>query len=155
MKTSGSWFMMLGMVVTVCGCTALQQPRVKIPEQVSPLTAAQLQNKVPNFYSFRDEAEPQPGSRLWIRINDKTWVERYPNGMESKFKVLGHTTVNDVEGTIVVKIAGDEKGSGTDNVGGLQAFIPDRGSLVMHHFYRNTQRGDKKWNDLGPMLNVQ
>jgi hypothetical protein len=88
-------------------------------------------------------------------VNNSTWIERYPDGLQSTFKVIGHTTVQNTEGTIVVKVSGDEDKTGTDNHGGLQAFIPDKGSEVMHHWYRNIDRGDTGWSDLGPMLGVE
>jgi hypothetical protein len=125
------------------------------PERIVPLTKEQLISKVPQFYSFDYQADPQPGKRYWLRVNNKTWIERYPDGLQSKFKVLGHTKVQDTEGTIVVKVAGDPDRTGTDNDGGLQAFIPDKGSAVMHHWYRNIDRGDTGWSDLGPMLDVE
>jgi len=120
-----------------------------------PLTKAQLVSKVPQYYSFDYDADPQPGKRYWLRVDNSTWIERYPDGFQSTFKVLGHARVNDTEGTIVVKVAGSPRRTGTDNKGGLQAFIPDKGSDVMHHWYRNIDRGDTEWNDLGPMLNVE
>ena len=124
-------------------------------EQVSPLTKEQLNTKVPNFYCFEYRGTPQPGKRYWLRISNSLWIERYPDGFESRFRVLGHATVKDIEGTIVVKIAGTEARSGTDNAGGLQAFIPDKGSDPMRHLYRNTGRGDDDWHDLGQMLSVE
>ncbi len=125
------------------------------PERILPLTKEQLISKVPQFYSFEYRAKPQPGKRYWLRVDDSTWIERYPDGLESTFKVLGHTTINDVEGTLVVKVAGSPQNTRTVNDGGLQAFIPDKGSATMHHLYRNIDRGDTEWNDLGPMLNVE
>ncbi len=128
---------------------------VDIPEQVAPLTVLQLNTKLPYSYSFEYKANPDPGRRYWKRISEKMWSETYPSGIKSIFKVLGHATVNGIEGTIVVKVSGTESLTGTDNEGGLQAFIPDKGSATMHHLYRNTGRGDTQWHDLGPMLNVQ
>ena len=125
------------------------------PERIVPLTKAQLVSNVPHFYIFDYEGDPQPGKRYWVRVNDSTWVERYPDGFQSTFKVLGHAKINDTEGTIVVKVAGSPRKTGTDNHGGLQAFIPDKGSAVMHHWYRNIERGDVEWNDLGAMYNVE
>ncbi|MGV3532726.1 MAG: hypothetical protein ACO1QR_10185, partial [Chthoniobacteraceae bacterium] len=73
---------------------------------------------------------------------------------ESTFKVLGHAKVEGTEGTMVVKISGDEEATDTTNDGGLQAFIPDKGSETMLHFYRNSSRGDAGWSNLGPMQGV-
>jgi len=125
------------------------------PEQITPLTPQQLITKVPYSYYFEYRAQPDPGRRYWRRMTDSTWSETYPSGVKATFKVLGHTTVNGIEGTIVVKISGKESQTWTDNRGGLQAFIPDKGGEKMHHFYRNAARGDTKWHDLGPMLNVK
>ena len=122
---------------------------------ITPLTKDQLATKVPHFYCFEYKGEPQPGKRYWLRINNTTWIERYPDGIESTFNVLGHTTVRNIGGTLVVKTTGDPKKTGANNTGGLQAFIPDKGSEVMHHLYRNIGRGDDDWNDLGKMLSVE
>lgn len=124
-------------------------------EDVTALTREQLNTRVPNFYCFEYHAEPQPGKRFWLRISDTTWIERYPDGLESRFRVLGHTMVKEMWGTLVVKVDGDERQTGAKNLGGLQAFIPDKGNKVMHHWYRNLSRGDQDWSDLGSMLNVE
>ncbi len=126
-----------------------------VPEQVTPLTQEQLNTVVPHFYCFEYRFQPQPGKRYWLRVSKKKWIERYPDGMESAFIVLGHGTVKDFPGTLVVKVKRDSGKTGADNEGGLQAFIPDKGSSQMHHWYRNTGRGDTDWHDLGPMLSVE
>ncbi len=133
----------------------LESIKQKLPETISPLTATQLQTKVPHSYYFDYDFEPQPGKRIWRRVDDKTWHEIYPDGLTSVFKVLGHTKVSETEGTIVVKWSGDAEKTLTTNDGGLQAFIPDLGSATMHHWYRNTDRGDTTWNDLAPMKDVK
>jgi len=126
-----------------------------LPEQVTPLTQEQLNTVVPHFYCIEYRFQPQPGKRYWLRVSNKKWIERYPDGMESVFKVLGHGTVKDFPGTLLVKTKGDAGKTGADNNGGLQAFVPDKGSNQMHHWYRNTGRGDTAWHDLGPMLSVE
>ena len=127
----------------------------KLPETISPLTTTQLDTKSPHSYYFDYDFEPQPGKRIWRRVDSKTWHEVYPDGLTSVFKVLGHTKVSETEGTIVVKWSGDAERTMTTNDGGLQAFIPDLGSATMHHWYRNTDRGDTTWNDLAPMKDVK
>ena len=113
--------------VLLCADTVPAQGAKTVKEETTPLTKEQLNTKVPHFYCFNYEAEPQPGKRYWLRVSDTKWIERYPDGMESKFKVVGHAVVRDMPGTIVVKVSGDEAATGTDNAGGLQAFIPDKG----------------------------
>ncbi len=133
----------------------LESIKRKLPETISPLTATQLDTKVPHSYYFDYDFEPQPGKRIWRRVDSKTWHEIYPDGLTSVFKVLGHAIVSETEGTIVVKWSGDTEKTMTTNDGGLQAFIPDLSSATMHHWYRNTDRGDTTWNDLAPMKDVK
>ena len=126
-------------------------------ERIVPLTREQLISKVPHFYVFNYRGNPQPGKRYWLRVDNSTWIERYPDGVQTVFKVVGHTTVQKIEGTVVVKVNadGDGKGAAPEGGGGFQAFIPDKGSAVMHHLYRNIDRGETDWRDLGPMLAVE
>ncbi len=127
----------------------------RLPEAITPLTQEHLNKSVPNFYCVDYRSQPQPGKRYWLRVSSTKWIERYPDGFESEFKALGHATVKNFPGTILVKIKGDPGKTGADNDGGLQAFIPDEGSNEMHHWYRNTGRGDTDWHDLGPMLSIE
>lgn len=124
-------------------------------DEITPLTKEQLNTKVPHFYCFDYSGDPQPGKRYWIRVSNSKWIERYPDGLESTFKVLGHATIKDTEGTIVIKVSGDSAKTLTPNDSGLQAFIPDKGSRLMHHWYRNSSRGDEDWNDLAEMRSVE
>lgn len=132
----------------------LESIRKLLPETITPISTEHLNTKVPHSYYFDYDFEPQPGKRLWRRMDRETWHEVYPDGLTSVFKVLGHARVADTEGTIVVKWAGNMEKTQTPNDGGLQAFIPDLGSATMHHWYRNTARGDKTWNDLAPMKDI-
>jgi hypothetical protein len=127
----------------------------KLPETITPLTETQLATNVPQSYYFDYRGSPQPGKRIWTRIDTNTWYEVYPDGFTSIFKVLGHTTVMDTEGTIVVKVSGDFDKTSTTTDGGFQAFIPDKGSKLMHFWYRNNSRGDANWNDLAEMKDVK
>jgi hypothetical protein len=103
----------------------------KLPEGVSKVTKEHLLTKVPNFFCFEYEAEPQPGKRLWLRVDDKHWVERYPDGLESKFKILGRMKIMGESGTVVAKIAGDPARTNTPNDGTFYVFIPDKGNVEM------------------------
>src|ERR1041385_5767395 len=117
-------------ILFVAPITAVSVPRPvakanTFQEQVTPLTKELLNTKVPNFYCFEYHAQPQPGKRYWLRVSSSKWIERYPDGSESVFRVLGHGTVKDMLGTIVFKVSGEESRTDTDNGGGLLAFIPD------------------------------
>jgi hypothetical protein len=122
------------------------------------LTKEQLISKVPHFYAFDYRGAPQPGKRYWLRVDNSTWIERYPDGLQHIFKVVGHTTVQNIEGTVVVKVSGGVAGSNglaPEVRHGFQAFIPDKGSAIMHHLFRNVDRGEIDWKDLGPMIAVE
>jgi beta-lactamase regulating signal transducer with metallopeptidase domain len=115
---------------------------------ITPMMVADLA-KMPQSYRFGD------GDKLrdWQRIDDQTWHEVYPDGFTSVFKIVGRTKVGQTEGTVVVKTAGDPIRTGAFNDGTLQAFIPDKGSPVMDHWFRFFP-GDK-WRHLAPMRDVQ
>jgi hypothetical protein len=69
--------------------------------------------RVPNFFSWDYTFQPEPGKRIWTRVNDSTFVERYPSGHENRFRILRSDKVNDVDG-IILQMSDSE----------LQAFIP-------------------------------
>ena len=113
-------------------------------ERYEPVTAKELATKVPNFFFVDYQFEPEPGKRLWLRVNESTWIERYPSGKETKFELLGRATVDQIEG-VVVERAEDQ---------GLHAFIPDKGGEPMELKFREVgQEGE--WSLLGEMKKVE
>jgi hypothetical protein len=116
---------------------------------ISKVTKEHLLSKIPNFFSFDYPYDPLPGKRLWLRIDQRTWIERYPDGTESKFLIFGRITARKESGTIVVKVAGDPEKTFTDNIGGFQIFIPDKGNKEMAILFRNVgQAGNSEWQDM-------
>jgi hypothetical protein len=120
------------------------EPRKGLPE----VTKEHLTSKVPNFFSLDYDFEPMRGKRLWLRIDDKHFIERFPDGHESKFKLIGRTKVDGIEGTVVAKIAGEEKKSDSPNDGTFQVFIPDRGGEKMKLLFRKLESDGGRWNSL-------
>src|SRR5437764_319550 len=146
------------LVLAMSGIAAapdLDAIRDKLPEKVTPVSKEDLIAKIPSFFYFDYDHEPLPGKRLWLRISPDKWLERYPDGTESTFAVLGHAQVGDITGTILVKVAGDQAKTDTDNDGKFQAFVPDKNNEVNHFLYRNAGRGDVQWSDLGEMKGVE
>jgi hypothetical protein len=90
-----------------------------------------------------------PGKRLWLRVDDKQFIERYPDGTESRFKILGHAKAYDMPGTVVVKIDGDPEKTQTQNDGSFQVFIPDKGNEVMALLFRNA---GGEWSEKGMIM---
>jgi hypothetical protein len=144
------WLLPLAAVTALLAGVRAQsgpQERTKLPEGVSEITKEHLRTKVPNFFCFDYEGEPQPGKRLWLRVDDKHWIERYPDGLESKFKILGRMKINGESGTVVVKIEGDPDRTGTPNDGTFYVFIPDKGNVEM--VIRVSRTGAKQLADPG------
>jgi hypothetical protein len=69
--------------------------------------------RVPNFFSWESSDQRESGKRIWIRVDDTTFVERYPSNHENRFRILRSDKVKDVDG-IVLQISDSSH----------QAFIP-------------------------------
>jgi len=130
--------------VAFASSSAMAQDKEKLPE----VTKEHLTSKVPNFFYVDYDFEPLPGKRLWLRLDDKNFIERFPDGHESKFKLIGRAKVDGIHGTVVAKIAGDEKKTDTPNDGTFQVFIPDRGGEKMKLLFRNLETDGERWNRL-------
>jgi hypothetical protein len=140
------------LLAAACLAHAKDEPKdtPKLPEGISAVTKEHLLSKVPNFFSFDYPYEPLPGKRLWLRVDDGHWLERYPDGTESKFKIMGRTTAHGEDGTVVVKIEGDPEKTGTDNSGRFQVFIPDKGNKELAILFRMGDEQEWKhmsWSD--------
>jgi hypothetical protein len=117
--------------------------------KLAEVTKNDLNSKVPNFFSFGSD----DGKRVWLRVDSKHFVERYPSGVESKFKMLGRTKLDGVQGTVLAKVGGDEQEAGTPNDGSFQVFIPDRGNAKMEFRYRSNP--DAEWTAYMELKNVE
>jgi hypothetical protein len=130
-----SWLLAVVTLLLAGACLAQApnspQASKKLPEGVSEVKKQDLLTKVPNFFYFDYNNEPQPGKRLWLRVDDQHWIERYPDGTESKFKILGRMLVAGELGTVVVKTAGDPNKTNTPNDGSFYVFVPDKGNAEM------------------------
>ena len=79
---------------------------------------------------------------MWLRIDDKTFVERYPSGKEDKFNILGRVTVDKGMGVVV---------EWADK--GIQGFIPDKGTEKMVFRFRFNEDG--KLGDWKPLAEMK
>ena len=73
----------------ICPLATFKQIMAKY--EAKEITKEQLNASVPSFFYFYYPFQPQPGKRLWLRVDDQHFIERYPDGSESKFKILGRT----------------------------------------------------------------
>jgi hypothetical protein len=83
-----------------------------------------------------------------MRVDHQTFLERYPDGSESRYLILGHTQARDMEGTVVVKTEGDPEKTQTQNDARFQVFIPDKGNKAMAILFRNVGNGELEWKDM-------
>ena len=95
----------------------------------------------------------EPGYRLWERAEDGNWTETYPSGLQSEFKEEGRDVVDDLPGTVVVKISGDEKTTKTAD-GKFGVFIPDFQEAGTSPYFRKlTEDGWEDWFKGGIAIN--
>jgi hypothetical protein len=112
------------------------------PGEIKPIAKEYLLAKVPNFFVWDYQFEPEPGKRIWIRVDEKTFVERFPSGKENRFAILGRANREEVEG-IIVQLAGSP----------LQAFVPIKGGDPMRFYERASE--DDPWQFMGAMQKVE
>ncbi len=139
-----------GCLIAVCPALAGDEPggRDKLPEGPTKITSQHLVSKVPNFFTFDYPFQPKPGKRLWLRVDDMQWVERFPDGSQTLFKILGHTKVREMEGTVVMRIEGEPEKPVAANGGGFQVFIPDKGNDEMAILFKDAVQGRAEWLDM-------
>jgi hypothetical protein len=99
-------------------------------------------DKVPRAFFWDYTFPPEPGKRIWTRSNESTFIERYPSGKESKFRILGPANVANVDGILLQ----------LENTG-MQAFIPYKGTPRMELKLRAKE--SEAWRYLGLMQSVQ
>jgi hypothetical protein len=134
--------------------TALGQetgaPKADAPlDNLRPVTKQELATVVPNCFAV------SYGPSVWLRIDDQHWIERYRDGTESKYKILGRTKARAWPGILVAKIAGDPKKTGNGNDGRYQVFIPDKGKLNVDILFRHLGQKDSSWYSLSPMRSAE
>ena len=103
-------------------------------------------NQPLNKFWFEIKGNIEPGYRLWERNGGGIWTETYPSGFNSKFKEVGRTKVNGLDGDYVVKVSGDEEKTSTKN-GGFRVFFPDyQKDNKFIYFSKKTQNGWAVWD---------
>lgn len=76
--------------------------------------------------------------REWLRVEPRTWEERYPSGAVMRYRVVGRLREDGRVGMIVRRVPNGE----------VEVYIPDLG-VESWPAMRVTPGGD--WHDLGPM----
>jgi hypothetical protein len=133
----------LALGFAVCLANGLKAEKPVLPPGVESIDEEYLLSKVPKSYYFYYGFGEEPGKRLWTRIDESTFVERYPKGGEQRWSIVGRTKADGVDGIVVCP----EKDNGN------QAFIPSKGSNPMIHKWRANRDAD--WRPVGQMQEVE
>ena len=91
-------------------------------------------NQPLNKFWFEIKGNIEPGYRLWERNGGGIWTETYPSGFNSKFKEVGRTKVDGLDGDYVVKVSGDEENLLVVN---STTFIHIKNRLIIAYVYSN------------------
>jgi hypothetical protein len=121
-----------------CGISLLIPMTAATARADAPQCPARLADfdRATHAFKFYYQFAPA-GWRHWSQQDAQTWTERYDAGEVTTFYVVGRTCVAGDWGAVVVR-----------SDGGLEVFIPDRGSRMTWARFR-TPGGD--WQFLGQM----
>ena len=109
----------------------------------------------PKHFLFDYPFQPSPGKRYWTAVG-QTWIEQYESGEYNRFRVVNHTTINTMTGTVAVKTSGGSDKTVTGNEGYFQVFIPDAGNKKMAlWFRRKVDNTWQAWQSLPEMENIE
>ncbi len=127
------------------------EKRINYPMQdrgaVTWITRAQLATRVPHFFRYDYPVGPQPGRRVWIRVDDRHFVERQPDGLESRSLIFGHATIRGISGTVAIKLAAGPDPDRAEIDGGFPVSIPDKGNGEMTLLFNQAGPATPEWLD--------
>jgi hypothetical protein len=136
--------------VRVNGLNALCQSTLAVSSVVhftkgspTPVPTPAAPGSPQRFYFIYDFGEAgEKGRHDWVRIDNNTWVERFPNGFENRIRAAGRINVEGDSGTLLILVRDPS----------LQYFIPDKGSRLM---WLRDRREGADWGFLGEMKDIQ
>ena len=136
---------------------ASPKPKSKrtLPEGVTEVTPEHLVGKIPNFFYYDYNFDPEPGKRVWIRTNDNLFLERYPSGKENAFEVLGRATAEQLEGTIAIRIEPMDQAASGATPKLFRVFIADKTLETRRIYFDHPDYNSGKWVYLGEMKSVE
>jgi hypothetical protein len=123
-----------------------------VPGDPSAKLEETRETRVSGFTLHRPTEAFEPGDRFWSRPVQDRWIERYPSGITSSFKVIQRSSSDGCDGQIVSNGA----------VPALELFIPDKGCDRMVIKWRRRAKNwvtrhigaDLKWEDLSLMNDI-
>ena len=118
---------------------------------LEPVTRDHLLSKIPNFFYYDYPYGPVRGKRVWLRVDDSTFIDRLPDGSEMHFKILGRAKIREMDGVIVEKTGGKD-GPGTQgfpNDRSFQIFVPDKDAKPRAVLFRHLGGPElPEWRDM-------
>jgi hypothetical protein len=126
-----------------------------LPDGVTVVTREHLATKIPNDFYYDYQFPPEPGKRVWIRVTDRQFIERYPNGKETTFNILGRATVEQREGTLVIRTEAGNEVLPAVPTNEFRVFIADKTLEIRRLYYSHPQVNSGKWVFLGEMKGVK
>jgi len=126
-----------------------------LPEGFTAIESERLVYSIPNFFYFVYQFPPEPGKRLWLRINDHQFIERYPSGKETTFNILGRAKVEKLQGTLVIRVDRNDEEPDPADSHAFRVFIADKASETQRLYYSYPQINSGAWVYLGEMMSVE
>jgi hypothetical protein len=119
-----------------------------------PLSEASIlaEPKIQRAFWLDYPHQPEPGRRYWLQIDNYTWIEQYPSGASTKFRIVGRAQVKGSDGSLLLEVQADPNKTGVQPDGSFQVFIPDKNSLGTDALFRHLIKGEwREWRTLGEM----
>jgi hypothetical protein len=136
----------------IAGCSA---PRGQRPASTASknrnVPAQELAKPLKQFW-FEHNFEPRPGRRVWIRADDRTWIEQYPDGFRARYQIKERIRLFNLMGEVVQIASGSAEQNVNARDGAVEIFIPDKGSHQMVLFHREFAQG--AWQTWRPMASL-
>ena len=128
---------------------------VNIPPAAAP-ARVETGPRSPQRFWFDYGFQPSPGKRFWSAAG-QVWTERYEDGHQSQFRVIGRATVKGATGILAAKFKGNIEQADPADEGTYQVFIPDLGSQPMQLWARARNNGGVwgNWSFLNEMRDVE
>lgn len=94
---------------------------------------------------------PPAGRTSWSMVDEKTWLEKHGDGLESRYVWKEREKINlngyEISGAVFTQVSGPDIGPPN-----LEIFIPDKGSNKMLFYSRSPVKGSgKAWHLVGTM----
>jgi hypothetical protein len=121
-------------------------------QPLAQTSSASRSSRPLHHFWFFYQAQPLPGTRVWINSKETNWVEMYPDGSQSRYRTVSHETVDGMTGTVVTKTQGDLETSQTFNDGSFQVFLPDREFPKLILYFRHKIQNE--WEPWRPLAEV-